>query len=190
MIQINNNTQNKTIRKLPDLIEPYIIEELKRVNHTFFIYRCSNYNSFQHLISNEKFDIKKLSSNLITDIEKYWTAIDAIYLEIAKIPEYHENKEYFNELKKLSTRKKTITNIHFYEIKIIKKLEIPNLSVKTYLFSRELKKHNKEIFFIKVFLKGFLHINYDIEHLTDNKFNVRTHYGNKNKTIKITNAKF
>ncbi len=43
MIKILDKTEHQVHRIIPDLFEPYVVKLLQKQNHTFFIYRCSEY---------------------------------------------------------------------------------------------------------------------------------------------------
>ena len=178
MIKINNLTGNMITRRIVDIIEPFIVKEIQRENHTFFVYRCSDYSSFQALIKVHQFymlNVLKYKPIL----NKYWSAIDIIYLKIKETPKFEKTKEYFQTLNNLQVKQKTISELEFFEVKLISKTKKPILSVKTYYLLQELAKIGSKLKFIHVEAKGFIH--FITKELDFNKedYTIKTHYGRK-----------
>lgn len=183
MISINNYSNNQNARAMSDLIEPFIVKRIQKDNHTFFVYRCSEYSNLKNLFTIHKFNLNNFKYyNLF---EKYWSAIDIIMIKIKNMPTFSPTKEYFNSLRNLTIKEKNIIEIIPYEVKLSSKNKKSNLSIKTYEFIEELKQIGRTIKIIKVFTKG--KISFQIKESEFNKedYIIKTHYGRKKYTVDL-----
>ncbi|MBU1202040.1 MAG: hypothetical protein KJ583_03805 [Nanoarchaeota archaeon] len=178
MISIQNFPKNKIVRYIADLIEPFIVKQIQREHHTFFVYRCSDYNNLNHLLKCHKLNMNGLETYKEL-VDKYWTAIDLIYFIVAKIPTYTGDKQYFDTLRELNLQEKIVIDISLYEVKLTIETRKPNLSVKTYELMNELKKLGKDMRFVHVKLRGDFAITFSNQKFDETKYCVRTHYGRK-----------
>jgi hypothetical protein len=182
MIKIKGFSKYQNFRALPDIIEPFVVSKLRKNNHTFFVYRCSDYVNFKHLLSAHQFDISNFEA-LVPIVEKYWSAIDAIHFIISATQAPVVNKEYFDRLKVLSTQSKLVIDISFLEIKAITSRKKPDLSVNASKLCAELKVLGKSMRVVKVRLGGELSLVFKEKNLDPSEFRVRTHYGRENKHV-------
>jgi hypothetical protein len=167
----------QSIRHISDLMEPFVVKQLQKKHHSHFVFRASDYDSFERLVQ-----INKLNYDLIKyidPIKENWSAIDIIYFKIKELPEYNPTQEYFRFMDNLRTENKTIIDIEIYEVKTITSNKPSILSVKTDFLQKELKKFNKLMKCIKVYLSGQLSFNLVETNLKDEDFVVQTHYGRK-----------
>ena len=178
MIKINNLTNNTTNRRIADIIEPFIVKEIQRKNHTLFVYRCSDYSSFQELIKIHQFNISNILKYKYI-LEKYWSAIDILYIKIEEIPIYNRTKEYFQILNDLQIKQKMIFELEFFEVKLDSEIKKPILSVRTYELLQELKNINKNLNFIHVKAKGYIHLITEQVDFNKENYIIQTHYGRK-----------
>jgi hypothetical protein len=178
MIQINDCNDNQNIRNFADLFEPFIVKKIQKKHHTFFAYRCSDYQDIYHLAKCHNLDLSNISINLNL-FEKYWSAIDIVYFFIDNLPKYSKTKEYFDELRKIQLGNKIVNDFQLYEVKLVNYTKNPTISVKTFDLINELKKINKELIFIKIVVKGDFFINILEESFFNTNYNIKTHYGRK-----------
>lgn len=183
MIEITGLSKFQNIRILSDIIEPFIVAQLKRKNHTFFVYRCSDYRNYETFLK-----INQLQDTLIKNykllLEKYWTCIDVIHIKIANMPEYTPTKEYFKKLEDLRTQTNEIIDFELYEIKATAYSQLkPLLSVKTKecieTFTRLQKNHH----IITVYMQGKCNLAYNTKKYQKNDFIIKTHYGRIGRNI-------
>lgn len=97
-MQINNYSKSQNVRYISDFVEPFIVKQIRKENHSFFAYRASDYHSVEHIIYVHNLVI---NDQIKEFLEKYWSAIDIILFKIKNMLEYTANKEYFDKLRKL-----------------------------------------------------------------------------------------
>ncbi|MCF7799040.1 hypothetical protein K9M74_03985 [Candidatus Woesearchaeota archaeon] len=183
MIYINHLSEDQVVRTIPNLVEPFIVRLLQKKFHTFFVYRCSDYVSFDHLVSSQKFDISYII-DLVPLIDTYWSAIDIIYFSIPETKVYTGKREYFDILRKKSVEMKFVLDVEFFEVKLTTSDILPNLSVRTAKFCEELEQLGRFLHFAKLVLKGDFRLDFDLSKLRLRDFAIRTHYGRKRCCIK------
>nr|MBC8495960.1 hypothetical protein [archaeon] len=146
MIKVNNLQNQQVIRYIVDLIEPFICKVVQRKKHTFFVYRCSDYFDFNHLL---KIHLFKLENNYYKElINDYWSAIDLIYLKIKGIPPYSASKKYFDILTSFILKEKEVIDFELFEIKLTRQTKKSNLSIKTHKLMKLLEKNDKKLNFV------------------------------------------
>lgn len=182
MILIRGRNKSHNIRVISDFVEPYCVKMLQKKFHTYFVYRCSDYRNFKSLCNLHKFNLEKIDNNIITLIEKYWSAIDIIYLKIHSMPVYSPTVEFFEKFELLRLEPKFVLNINFYEVKVSSGEFEPILSVKSNQFIQELKSFEKHLNVIHISYSGNTFI--EIKEMLAESLNytIRTHYGRLNKT--------
>jgi len=184
MIQIQDYSGPKVVRAIADMIEPLILAQVRKDNHTFFAYRCSDYNDFNHLISCHQFDVVGIKK-LVPLLELYWTSIDLILFKIIEMPDYDGKKGYFDELRALSLKKKTVVDVDFFEVKMHTGDLKPMLAVNTFACINSLKELGKEMKVVMVKLDGRFKINYSFNLFERKNFFIKTHYGRKGYSLKL-----
>ena len=167
----------QSMRYVSDMIEPFLVKQLQRKYHSHFVFRASDYDSFERLVQINKFYYNQIK--YVDLIKENWSAIDIIYFKIKELPEYVPTQEYFRFMDNLRTENKTIIDIELYEVKTVTSNKPSILSVKTDFLQKELKKLNKIMKCIKVYLSGQLSFNLVETNLEDEDFVVQTHYGRK-----------
>ncbi len=175
MIKIDGMTDNQIVRSIPDLIEPFITNRIRKEKHSFFVYRCSDYNSFSHLLQCHNFLFHLKEKELI---EKFWSAIDLIYLKI-DLPDFSPTKEYFDALRDMSEKEKIVKDFQLYEVKLSYSAKKPIMSVRTYKLIRKLMETGRKLEIIRVHIKGRLHISVERHDFLEKDFKIETHYGRK-----------
>ena len=180
MIKINNYTNQQNVRSIGEMIEPLIVKQIQKQNHTFLVYKCNDYSSFKELIKIHRFNCSK-KPTYYQLIEKYWSAIDIIHIKIKNMPTFERNKKYFDKLRNLQLQEKEIEDIECFEVKLIGYSQKTVLSVKTYELIKALKKINKELRFIHVNYKGNIHFQIEKVEFKPENYKIRTHYGRENR---------
>ncbi len=94
--------KSQSMRYVPDMIEPFVVKELQRKYHSFFIFRASDYDSFERLIKIHKFDCSNIDFKHL--LIENWSAIDIIYFKIKESPIYKPIQEYFRFMDDLRTK--------------------------------------------------------------------------------------
>lgn len=176
MIRIQNHNPQQVVRYLADLFEPFIVKILQKKFHTFFVYRCSDYETLDILLKLHRLNMD--DESLKTLLSKYWTAIDAIYFKIEGIPPYDATRAYFEKLRSLQISEKNVIGFEAFEIKLARDKK-PNISVKTHEFIKEIEKIGKKLNFVIIDMSGELSLNYRFEEYEDGMCTIRTHYGRK-----------
>lgn len=177
MLQIQGFNKLQMSRMMSECIEPLLVHILKKKYHTFFVYRCSDYQNLKHLCECHKFDYKSITKKNL--LEEYWSSIDLIYFHVFDLPEYEVSKEYFDALNRLERREKKVMNYVLFEVKISSTLYKPILSVRTKICMELFGKLHK---IIVIKYENRARISLDFTH-TIKDCDVRTHCGRRNVTI-------
>jgi hypothetical protein len=177
-MKINNFNDNQVKRIYAEMIEPLVVRDIRRKKHSFFVYRCNDYQSLNHLSECHKFDLTNIR-NLTYIFEKYWSAIDIIFLEIDLIP-YEPTKNYFDKLRYLERNIKKVKDLHAYEVKCcFRKTDKVVLSVRTHKYMDELKKlgKNSKVYLVNIYGNPIINL-YEMN-IDEINYCVETHYGRK-----------
>lgn len=183
MIFIDDLDAKGSLRKSVDILEPFAIEKIKKDKHHFFVYRCSDYQNFDHLCVFKGFDLKSIDNNLINIINSYWSAIDVIKIVPEGMPKYYKSKKYFDDIREIEIKNKSIKFLGFYEIKFGYGISKSTLSVRTYEFMNEILKFGFKLNFMYIKIDGNIHFNRKYVDFSEDKFEVKTHYGRENRYV-------
>jgi len=176
MIKIQGMSGYQVVRYIPDMIEPFMVKRIQKLHHSFFVYRCSDYNSLAHLLNAHKIAFK-VKIELRDLIERYWSSIDLIFFKIAELPEYACTKEYFDCMRKIAEEPKTAYDFEIYEVKLTLGIKKPIISACTVCLFRELQSMGKPARIAAVKLSGEACFSFNYSGFDESSYKIETHYG-------------